>query len=159
MTYESPDIRYLRKWLNEDIDAPIDRQALARVLAGIGEAEYFPRRIMSVLEDIADRHGTDHEGPWHDDEGPMQDDADTAIAWIAAKSKQASQRQPIETCPKDGTPFLATDGTRYEVLNEPPGCALGVWTNINGRWAGSSVKHIRPTHWMPLPTAPKGDAS
>lgn len=36
--YESSDVRTLRKWLNEDIDAPIDRQALARVLASICEA-------------------------------------------------------------------------------------------------------------------------
>jgi len=35
--------------------------------------------------------------------------------------------EPIETAPKDGTPFLATDGRYYEVLNQPPGCELGVW--------------------------------
>lgn len=37
--YESEDIRYLRKWLNEESTAPIDRQALARVLAAIWEAQ------------------------------------------------------------------------------------------------------------------------
>lgn len=40
--YESEDVRYLRKWLNEESTAPIDRQALARVLASIWKVQWLP---------------------------------------------------------------------------------------------------------------------
>lgn len=66
----------------------------------------------------------------------------SALAW-----------QPIETAPKDGTPFLAWNGhwrgvamyfeARYE---EDP------------EWVDEQTNYIEPepTHWMPLPTPPKG---
>jgi hypothetical protein len=66
--------------------------------------------------------------------------------------------QKIETAPKDGTPFLATDGRFFEVLNQPPGCELGVWQQLKPGtrlWSGASVRHTDPTHWMPLPPPPK----
>lgn len=65
--------------------------------------------------------------------------------------------QTIESAPKDGTEFLASDGRHFEVLNQPPGCELGVWAQIRpgtGVWSGSSVRHTDPTHWKPLPKPP-----
>lgn len=45
----------------------------------------FPARIMDLLRSVADRKGTVSVGPWQDENGdPLQDDADAAIAWIAA---------------------------------------------------------------------------
>jgi hypothetical protein len=73
----------------------------------------------------------------------------------------AMEWEPIETAPKDGTPFLATDGRYYEVLNQPPGCELGVWAETrpgSGVWSGSCVRNIDPTHWMPLPPLPHSDS-
>lgn len=66
---------------------------------------------------------------------------------------------PIEMAPKDGSDFLATDGRRCEVLNQPPGCHMGVWMLIKGRWHGSVVTHTDPTHWRPLPKAPTHDSA
>jgi hypothetical protein len=65
--------------------------------------------------------------------------------------------KPIDSAPKDGTAFLASDGRLFEVLNQPPGCEIGVWAQINpGVWSGSSVRHTEPTLWAPLPPPPEG---
>lgn len=48
----------------------------------------FPPRIMALLRDVADRNGTEQYGPWQDGNGePLQDDAEAALAWIAARPK------------------------------------------------------------------------
>jgi len=54
--------------------------------------------------------------------------------------------QPIETAPRDGTELLLVDPTgRREV---------GFWSREGLRW---SVFYAvaQPTHWMPLPEAPR----
>lgn len=67
-----------------------------------------------------------------------------------------SEWKTIDSAPKDGTPFLATDGKLFEVLNQPPGCELGVWAQIRPGtiWSGSCVRHTDPTHWRALPPPP-----
>ena len=66
--------------------------------------------------------------------------------------------QPIETAPKDGVGIMTY-----------PHYRVTFWSNecltVSGKgWAGSwdeyteSFSSITPTHWMPLPAAPKGDA-
>jgi hypothetical protein len=62
--------------------------------------------------------------------------------------------KPIESAPKDGTFFLAFDGEQFEVLNDPPGCFMGVWNLTNRGWRGNSQTCTTPTHWMPLSKAP-----
>ncbi len=67
-----------------------------------------------------------------------------------------SEWQPIETAPKDGTPFLAAFdrgqiGVMYwESWGDEPD---------EGSWRGHWFEHDedRATHWMPLPKPP-GDA-
>jgi hypothetical protein len=68
--------------------------------------------------------------------------------------------QPIETAPKDGTHLLLSDGERV---------TLGGWTSdmdqgaeyegqigMAGWWSVDlGPNGDRPTHWMPLPEAPK----
>ncbi len=60
--------------------------------------------------------------------------------------------QPIETAPKDGTPFIAAnqmDAFRafYDLEGE-------VWTcEDDGKWFGQL--RYPPTHWMSLPVPPK----
>jgi hypothetical protein len=70
-----------------------------------------------------------------------------------------SKWQPIETAPKDGTHFLAVgpDGeigivSRHDHGGEKrnPKHHYECWvTDFN------SAKGLPPTHWMPLPEAPK----
>jgi hypothetical protein len=63
----------------------------------------------------------------------------------------------IETAPRDGTFYLASDGKRIWVENWPNGCARGEWHMIGGEWRGAGHESIkRATHWMQLPEPPKG---
>lgn len=49
------------------------------------DASAFPPRILALLHEVADRVGTEFRGPFEDENGePLQDDADAALAWIAA---------------------------------------------------------------------------
>lgn len=68
--------------------------------------------------------------------------------------------QPIETAPKDGTPFLGwcpqAPGSMKDEI-----CALSFDPNADGRipWCVAGVEErltwSEPTHWMPLPPPPK----
>ncbi|CAN7387818.1 NADAR family protein [Variovorax sp. LjRoot178] len=47
----------------------------------------FPPRILAVVKEMAQRSSSGHHGPWEDSAGePLQQDADTALAWLAARS-------------------------------------------------------------------------
>jgi hypothetical protein len=68
----------------------------------------------------------------------------------------ASDWRPIETAPRDGSKFLATDGVRYSDARWPTGMACGRWegNGDSARWVGSTL-WPSPTHWMPLPDPPE----
>ena len=77
--------------------------------------------------------------------------------------------QPIETAPKDGTPFLAFSA---DAFYEPREGALGLKSTpmLVMAWLPSGAHpypcddagdwhdfhNYDPTHWMPLPTPPEG---
>lgn len=64
--------------------------------------------------------------------------------------ESAQQWRPIETAPKDWTPYLAYDSYSMMVLKASeytPGKALCSSCEEYGA--------SRPTHWMPLPEPPK----
>jgi hypothetical protein len=68
-----------------------------------------------------------------------------------------SEWQPIETAPRDGTEFLlyAPDS----IINARHYLGVGQWAEPNGMGsiAGWFWPYaIRPSHWMPLPSPPKG---
>lgn len=85
--------------------------------------------------------------------------------------------QPIETAPKDGTSVLLCGGCTDELtddsdfegfegdvsVEEAHRPVTGLWRG--DRWiyatydGGFYGKYEGPTHWMPLPLAPKGGAS
>lgn len=82
--------------------------------------------------------------------------ADTVRAWGRAEREGW---QPIETAPKDGTKILLARIGRNEV-----GKDLGIWWAARGFWSSqwnnwndgiepSGLAY--PTHWIPLPAAPK----
>lgn len=67
--------------------------------------------------------------------------------------------QPIESAPKDGTWILVIDNTfdglEGAFVAQRARCFGGCWlTNSFGK-----RDVVRATHWMPLPTPPKGEAS
>jgi hypothetical protein len=58
--------------------------------------------------------------------------------------------QPIETAPKDGTVVLIWSPSRG---------ACAAWKKGRGWHTEPGVYHVsRPTHWMPLPDPPTGEA-
>jgi hypothetical protein len=53
--------------------------------------------------------------------------------------------QPIETAPKDGSPFLALEGARhFDCWWHDAGCGEFYWMD-------EADSEPNPTHWMPLP--------
>ena len=78
----------------------------------------------------------------------------TQTAWEAWQAALASQWQPIETAPKDGTSFLAfTAEGQCEVLWDGfRWSQVPCYSTYDG--CGSAVLLCDPTHWMPLPPNP-----
>lgn len=75
-----------------------------------------------------------------------------------AELEAAQTWQPIESAPKDGTWILVIDNTfdglEGAFVAQRAECFGGCWlTNSFGK-----RDVVRATHWMPLPTPPKGDA-
>lgn len=67
-----------------------------------------------------------------------------------------NQLQPIETAPRDGTFYIATDGKKFWSENWPSGYARGEWHMIDGSWRGASHESMKKaTHWMPVQVLPK----
>lgn len=78
------------------------------------------------------------------------------VEGVRVKDLIAGGWQPISTAPRDGKFYLATNGREFVVVNEPPGCARGIWTRSRGRykWVGMIHGPDDLTHWMPLPAPP-----
>lgn len=64
--------------------------------------------------------------------------------------------QPIETAPKDGTPILAYNPVTgpYQTRHEDGEWPMADWYKGDPDHPG--IWYPRPSHWMPLPTAPLG---
>lgn len=76
-----------------------------------------------------------------------------------AELEAALTMRPISEAPQDGTQYLAWNGVSHMVLNQPDeSYSIGEWELVDGEWIGHHVGH-HPTHFLPLPTPPKGDAS
>lgn len=65
-------------------------------------------------------------------------------AEIALKAADEAAWLPIESAPKDGTQILAFDGQYQELVT----WERGLW------WCDPGLT-FSPTHWQPLPKAPK----
>jgi hypothetical protein len=72
--------------------------------------------------------------------------------------------QPIETAPKDGTEvLLVRNGSFRQIGSWRKPCQQADGYRVNDGepcWVGySAEKRVpEPTHWMPLPEPPKGEA-
>ena len=68
---------------------------------------------------------------------------------------------PIESAPKDGTPFLVywlrrySDGERYEAVQPQCVCHF-TGSRLFPSWIEENKDY--PTHWRPLPSAPTPEA-
>lgn len=78
--------------------------------------------------------------------------------YLNATPQQAAPGwQPIETAPKDGTFFLASDGTDFAALNYPLNHYMGVWhwNDQRKQWRGAAQTLLNPTHWISIPAVPR----
>lgn len=65
-----------------------------------------------------------------------------------------SDWQPIETAPLDGSPVLAV--WMFDPLNNEAGSETHeVVRWFSGYWDANGESRPTPTHWMPLPEAPR----
>ena len=59
--------------------------------------------------------------------------------------------QPISTMPQDGTLVLAWyGGENFDLVNNPPGHAIGRWERYNDCWIGEEIA-VNFTHWINIP--------
>lgn len=81
------------------------------------------------------------------------------VTWQAAMAhKGADCWQSIETAPKDGTEVWAFNGEQARMRwIEGPGYALWVW--VDELLEDADPSPDQPTHWRPLPAAPKQEGS
>lgn len=63
--------------------------------------------------------------------------------------------QPIETAPTDGTEFLGYRGGRIGNACRIPRHDCEMWEFRGTSGAFNIAPYLKPTHWMPLPAAPK----
>lgn len=91
-------------------------------------------------------------------------DLENALRTLSAEPVQGEQWRPIETAPKDGTPFVAV-GSKYEEaqahITRRVGYQEGSIGHAQGNtdtWWEYTERNFcfkwKPTHWMPLPDAP-----
>lgn len=83
------------------------------------------------------------------------DGKNTTIQGISTITLQTPREwQPISTAPKDGSEILLIDPEHEIKVVSTYWHAFangdGYWENLEG------LEEYNPTHWMPLPTAPKG---
>ena len=109
----------------------VDALAVADNIALVGSA-YTPKAIDTGVRQIRE--------------------AITAGRAALAKAEPAGWK-PIETAPKDGTSFMAG----WFDWPSNPGCNMCPVKWHMGAWweSGEDDKVRTPTHWMPLPAAPK----
>ncbi len=72
-------------------------------------------------------------------------------AWIddrAAEAANAARWQPIETAPRDG---------RFVFVSDSGTAIMACWEGTV--WLDWASYPFHPTHWMPLPQPPAGDAT
>lgn len=92
--------------------------------------------------------------------GPRECSREEAIAaWNRRAQPAANEWQDIATAPKDGTWFLAW-GPRFHTGENEDLARICRWSPITENWksvSGSASPGNQPTHWMPLPSAPKAE--
>lgn len=62
--------------------------------------------------------------------------------------------QPIDTAPKDDEPVLVWYPQAFRGRG---GCYVALWQD-GAWWAAVNAFKFKPSHWMPLPVPPIGEA-
>lgn len=83
----------------------------------------FPARIHDLLKEVASRVPPEGRGVWEDEKGePMQDDADAALAWIAAHQAQGEPKF-ADFCNGDAVIYPRSTGLASHFVDAPPSSA------------------------------------
>jgi hypothetical protein len=82
------------------------------------------------------------------------------IAFLRAEERAAREWRPIATAPRDGTDILAIENFCREGhggKTYPKEALVVKWSELNQGWVcfGVIVSSFEPTHWQPLPPAPR----
>lgn len=119
------------------------------------ECEAAARSLMKGLRSAAlvvDAIARQWDGCIYDDAPGERIDIGQAIRAAGAAGLEGPNWQPLATAPRCGRQFLVRDKSkRVAVVNHPPGCEIGEWTFMAGRWAGSSSKWMEPIEWCEIP--------
>ena len=125
-------------------------------------------QLVESLEEVSD-YINRYAVPAHQLELDPIDEAITAGRAALANAEPAGW-QPIETAPKDGRPILlfgdcrVTSGNWSAPSETPriiyqdgfaPDTEWDEWEPYWESWDGGFTEEHPPTHWMPLPAAPK----
>lgn len=137
-------------------------------LRGIYASESNPRRDGMYVRTII-RRGRMNPGKFYevtDGNGNFWVYPAQSVERIAAalRSAQGPQWQPIETAPRDGTRIMVANAH---------GAWMAEWRQVyvsgyqpENPWFSAMLnkdhiarehRHVRPTHWMPLPAAPSAE--
>lgn len=78
--------------------------------------------------------------------------AEHALSHLTALEQMGEQQwQPIETAPRDGTEILAVESGSISCVRYIQNVGWRDYSDIGA----AGIDPLEPTHWMPLPCAPK----
>lgn len=133
----------------------LDPRALEAAARAIYEKRHAGLRDVYDWEDS----GLDDEHP-----GTREFYMRAAEVAVSAYLAATGRWQPIESAPKDGTFFLATNGGHFPFVTAYDD-GEDVWFTRNQHWESDErmaaklrnvpARQWTPTHWMPLPAPPE----
>lgn len=89
---------------------------------------------------------------WHDEakgDGEILDRHHTEAVEALRQLLDETEPRPMETAPRDGTPFLGFMPTFYQNKG-----GVEVCVRLDGEWITTSLMRVNPSHWWPLPKRP-----
>jgi hypothetical protein len=138
--------------MTDPIEAALD--AMTRECRYIQGFHYRP---FYVIRDVLRRPADQELARWPDSIGDdeFQRHCDLARMARAIAAYEAARWQDIASAPTDGTPILVgcarTKSLRWAVWSD------GYWRDGQAHAGGEICGCPEPTHWQPLPAAPKGE--
>lgn len=118
------------------------------------------KRARELLADVYGRRGLSNLAQLIEKDG--FNDPVIGGAAEAVTAALTHQWQDISTAPRDGTRILCVTrgrvGIRYWNYQRFHANPRPFWDDDNPRWGISYCRQNPPTHWLPLPAPPEGEA-